>query len=139
MFISGNNFDDVYNRFEWDIPEYFNMGVACCDKHADKTPGKTALIEWSPDQEPKTYSFRDLKEASNRLANALAKLGFSKGDRLGIILPQSFETVVCHIATYKSAGIAVPLARLFAADALKYRLKHAGTSIVVTNRDIAKD
>lgn len=135
MYISGNNFDDVFNHFQWQMPEQFNMGVACCDLHADATPQKIALIEWCPDGDAIKHSFLDLKNASNKFANTLAELGFSQGDRLGIILPQSFETVTCHIATYKSGGIAVPLARLFAADALEYRLRTAGVSIVVTNRN----
>ncbi|MBL4892017.1 MAG: AMP-binding protein, partial [Rhizobiaceae bacterium] len=108
---------------------------ACCDVHAKATPQKTALIEWNPDGEPTKYNFQDLKTSSNKLANALNRLGFSQGDRLGIILPQSLETALCHIAAYKSAGIAVPIARLFAADALAYRLNRAGVSIIVTNRD----
>lgn len=135
MHISGDDFDEISKQFQWEIPDRFNMGVACCDVHAEKTPQKAALIEWHPNGEPTKYSFQDLKNASNRLANALDNLGFAQGDRLGIILPQSFETALCHIAVYKSAGIAVPIARLFAADALAYRLKRAGVSIIVTNRD----
>ncbi|PCI05954.1 MAG: AMP-dependent synthetase [Hyphomicrobiales bacterium] len=134
MHISGDNFNEISKHFQWEIPGQFNMGVACCDVHAEATPEKTALLEWRPDNKPTNYSFQDLKTASNKLANALNKLGFAQGDRLGIILPQSFETALCHIAVYKSAGIAVPIARLFAADALAYRLKRAGVSIIVTNR-----
>jgi len=122
MQISGNSFEEVLDGFRWQIPDRLNMGIACCDVHADATPHKTALIEWRPGSTPLSYSFGEFKQASNRLANALADLGFSEGERLGIILPQSFETAVCHIAVYKSAGIAVPLARLFAADALEYRI-----------------
>ena len=135
MHISGDNFDAITKQFQWDMPDRLNMGIACCDVHADTTPDKLALIEWNPEKEPTNYCFQDLKNASNKLANALKKLGFCQGDRLGIILPQCFETALCHIAAYKSAGIAVPIARLFAADALGYRLKRAGASIIITNRD----
>ncbi len=27
-------YEDVYRSFEWQIPEYYNMGVDVCDKHA---------------------------------------------------------------------------------------------------------
>lgn len=135
MHISGDNFEEITKYFQWNMPDKFNMGVACCDVHAKATPDKTALIEWSPNSEPTNYSFQYLKTASSKLANALSELGFAQGDRLGIILPQSIETALCHIAVYKSAGIAVPIARLFATDALEYRLQRAGVSIIVTNRD----
>ena len=38
-------------------------------------------------------------------ANGLKHLGVTKGDRIGILLPQALETGVSHVATYKSGCI----------------------------------
>ncbi|MCB0943341.1 MAG: AMP-binding protein, partial [Mycobacterium sp.] len=51
------------------------------------------------------------------------------------LLPQSFSTAIAHVAIYKIGAIAVPLALLFGAEALEYRLHAAGVSAVVTNAD----
>jgi acetyl-CoA synthetase len=70
---------------------------------------------------------------SNRLANALRANGISKGDRVGILLPQCPETAITHVAVYKLGAIAVPLFTLFGPDALEYRLSNSGAKAVITD------
>ena len=72
---------------------------------------------------------------ANRLANALAAQGLGRGDRIGILLPQSPEAAIAHVATYKMGAIAVPLFTLFGADALEYRLADSGARALVTDRE----
>ena len=54
-------------------------------------------------------SYVELEEASNKVANALIKLGVSKGDRVAILLPNSPELVVTYFGVVKTGGIAVLL------------------------------
>lgn len=124
--------------FAWQIPGDFNIGTACCDDWAKAEPERIALRQWRDGESPAETSYGALKESSDRLSNALRTLGAEAGARIGIVLPQSVETVFAHLAIYKSGMIAVPLARLFAADALEYRLRRAGVSILITNRDGAR-
>ena len=56
-----------------------------------------------------------------------------RGDRVALLLPQSFETAIAHVAIYKLGAIAVPLALLFGVEALEYRLHTAGVKAIVTN------
>ncbi len=44
MLIRSDTYEEVRQAFTWQTPKYFNMGVDVCDKHADATPNKTALI-----------------------------------------------------------------------------------------------
>ncbi len=53
---------------------------------------------------------------------------------MAILLPQGFETVIAHVAAYKIGAVALPLALLFGADAIEYRLNDSGAAVVVTNR-----
>ena len=135
MFISGTTHREMVDGFDWNLPDRFNIAVACCDAIASTDPQKTALMEWVPGKPSNHTSYGQLQSLSNQLAHGLSALGMQAGDRLAIILPQSVEAVLCHLATYKLAGITVPLARLFAPDALEFRLQNAGVSIAVTNRD----
>ena len=52
---------------------------------------------------------------------------------MALLLPQSFETAIAHVAIYKLGAIAVPLALLFGVEALEYRLQTAGVRAIVTN------
>jgi acetyl-CoA synthetase len=129
-----DNLDAIIRDFSWKIPRNFNIGVACCDAWADVDFDRIALRRWSRSGIIHETSYGYLRDRSNRLANAFKELGAAPGMRAAIILPQCLEAVISHLAIYKSAMIAVPLARLFAADALEYRLKHAGVSVIITNR-----
>ena len=70
---------------------------------------------------------------SNRLAHALVASGIRPGDRVAILLPQSLEVLVTHLAVYKMGAIAVPLAGAFGVDAIAYRLLDSGARALVTD------
>lgn len=131
MLTQAATYTDLYRDFRWAIPDRYNIGVDICDKHA---PEKPALIHKRDGQETLTYTFGDLKRLSNKLANVLTAHGLTRGDRIGILLPQSPETAIAHIAAYKAGLIATPLFTLFGQDALEYRLGACGAAALVTDR-----
>ena len=53
-------------------------------------------------------SYAELDEASNKVANALIKMGVSKGDRVAMLLPNSPEFVIIYFGIIKISAIAVP-------------------------------
>ncbi|MGQ0664994.1 MAG: acyl-CoA synthetase [Pseudomonadota bacterium] len=120
--------------FAWRVPARYNIGVDACDRHAAERPAATALIFEDESGAVRRYSFRDIKSASNRLANLLAVHGVGRGERIGILLPQAPETAIAHIAAYKSGLIAVPLFVLFGEEALEYRLRNSGAAALITDR-----
>ncbi|MCG6858865.1 MAG: AMP-binding protein [Salaquimonas sp.] len=127
--------EEVTASFSWEIPDSFNMGVAVCDAIAAREPDRVALMRWREGEAPVVTSYGELAERSNRLANLLAAKGLKPGDRVAIILPQSDWAAIAHIAIYKAGMIAVPLARLFAPDAIEFRLNRAGVKALITHRD----
>ncbi len=130
------DFDQICREFRWQIPEFFNIGVAVCDKHVAAGNGdRTALYFETDAGERSEHTFADLKQHSNRLANTLSALGVTPGDRVAIILPQRVEAGIAHIAIYKTAAVALPLAALFRTDAIEYRLKDSGAKVVITDTE----
>ena len=125
-------YNEVYNSFRWEIPQYYNIGVDICDKWAGQ-PDRLALIYENGKGRVEKYTFLDLKRLSNRLANGLQACGIGRGDRFGILLPQCPETAICHIAAYKIGAIAIPLFTLFGTDALAYRLSNSEAKGIVTD------
>ncbi|MFL6932020.1 MAG: acyl-CoA synthetase [Xanthobacteraceae bacterium] len=119
--------------FRWEIPARYNIGVAVCDAWADRDPRRLAILHVRPDGVPEEVTYGWLKETSNRLANALRAHGIARGDRVAILLPQSPEVAALHVAIYKLAAIALPLATLFGVEAIKYRLQNSGARALVTN------
>ena len=132
MLKPGKTYEDVYNSFQWQIPEFYNIGIDICDKWADQGK-RLALIYEDENGSVVRYTFRDLKLLSNKLANGLRASNIGLGDRLGILLPQCPEAALSHIAAYKVGAVAIPLFTLFGTDALEYRLLNSEAKGIVTD------
>lgn len=127
------DYDRLYREFRWPRLSHYNIGIDACDRWAAREPDRLAILNLRADGTTEPISFGALRAASNRLANALVAHGVAPGDRVAILLPQTPEAAVSHIAIYKLGAIAVPLAILFGVDALSYRLQNAGAKAVITN------
>lgn len=127
-----HNYDDLCNRFTWQIPPFFNIGVNVCDRHADGH-GRLALIYIDESHQCHPFTFDEIRELSNRFANALIANGLARGDRIGVLLSQLPEAAVAHVAAFKAGLISVPLFTLFGEQALEFRLADSAAKAVVTN------
>jgi acetyl-CoA synthetase len=122
---------ELRDAFAWQLPADFNMGVACADAHP---AGDLALVEVPAGGSVRECTFGDLATLSDRLANGLRAIGVGPGERVGIVLPQRFETGLAHLAVWKLGAISVPLSGLFGPEALRYRLGDSGARAVVTDQ-----
>ncbi len=128
-----HDYDRLYREFRWPKLARYNIGVDVCDKWAAGDPNRLAILNVRADGTHETITFGRLRETSNRLANTLAAHGIARGDRVAVLLPQTPEAAIAHIAIYKLGAVAVPLAILFGVDALNYRLANAGVKAAITN------
>ena len=116
--------------FRWQVPARYNIARACCGRWAeDRT--RFALYYEDEAGHTEAWSFWDVQQAANRLSNVLGAMGVMAGDRVAIILPQRPETGIAHMACYQMGAIAVPVSHLFGADALEFRLTHAGVRVAI--------
>lgn len=126
------NYEDLRKGFRWIVPERFNIAEVCCDRWAMERPDNPAIVE-ATEAGVEITNFGALHTRANRLANVLADAGIVRGDRVGILLPQTRDAAVAHLAIYKVGAVAVPLALLFGIDAIEYRLGDAGIKLLITN------
>jgi acetyl-CoA synthetase len=126
------DYASLYKRFAWDLPSYYNIGVDACDRHAAEK-GKVAIIHDPGDGTAEKWTFWELKRASDRFANAMRTLGVERGDRVAVLLSQSPQLPITHVAAYKLGAVVVPLFALFGEDALRFRLGDSGAKVVVTD------
>lgn len=128
-----DTFEALRRDFRWNIPADFNIGRVVADDWAEKAPDRICLEHFSPDGRHLSMTYGALAAQSSALADGLTDLGVRAGDRVALLLPQCFETVLAHVAIYKMGAIALPLALLFGEEALEYRLRDAGAKVIVTN------
>ncbi|HEX2215521.1 MAG TPA: acyl-CoA synthetase [Xanthobacteraceae bacterium] len=127
------DYDELCRQFRWKIPPHYNIGSDVCDRWAAIDPGRLAILHVHADGRTNEISYGWLKDISDRLANVLKAHGIERGDRIAILLPQMPEAAASHIAAYKLGAVAVPLAILFGAEALSFRLRNSGARALITN------
>ena len=130
---SSGDFDALRDAFRWSIPQRLNIARQVCERHQGAAD-EVAVYYENPAGERAQYTFADLKRYSDRFANALRALGIERGDRVAIVLPQTIETVIAHLAIYKLGAVALPLAILFGPEALEYRLRDSGARAAIVHR-----
>src|ERR1044072_6610558 len=113
MFPQIRSYEELVRRFRWQVPDKFNIGVEVCDRWAERDPGKLSIVAVDASGRARDVSYGWLRETSNRIANALAAHGIKRGGRIAILLPQTPEVAAIHIAIYKLAALALPLAGVF--------------------------
>lgn len=129
---NSDNYNALIAEFKFSVPDYFNIGVVCSDVPAVQNGHHIAIKDVSEDGVV-TTSFAELSERTSRFASSLRKMGIKTGDRVAILLPQGAYVAIAHLAIYKLGAIAVPLAHVFQADAIAYRLADSGASALITD------
>lgn len=119
---------EAYESVEFDIPDTYNLGVDLVERHAG-TAG-LALVEEAADWTTEHYTFADIDERANEVANALEDIGVGKGDRVAIVASQAVETAVVHTAVYKLGAIIVPLSILYGPEGLQKRISVSGAEVL---------
>ncbi len=98
--------------------EFLSIASAIC-------PDKEAIIF-----EGKRYTYGQLNERSNRLANALKGLGINKGDRVALLQVNCNQCAETYFAVAKASAIYVPLNYRARAKELSYMLNRAEASVL---------
>ena len=101
------------------------------EQTVNKYAGKTAMVIGE-----RRVSYAELDEASNKVANALIKMGVRKGDRVAILSPNSPEFVTTYFGVIKAGGIAVPLDIRYKVEELASLFDSCQPKVVVAESDL---
>ncbi|MFC2006134.1 class I adenylate-forming enzyme family protein [Chloroflexota bacterium] len=83
------------------------------EEAVNRYKGKTAIVSGD-----RRLSYADLNEASNKVGNALIRMGVDKGDRVAMLLSNSPEFVTTYFGIINTGAIAVPLDIKYKVDEL---------------------
>ena len=98
-------------------------------RNFSKFGSKIALIEGISGRE---YSYNEIDESSSKFSSGLQRLGFTKGDVLGIVAPNSPEYAVVYLGALATGGVVSTCNPTYTADELAYQFKNSGTKMIVT-------
>ncbi len=93
------------------------VALRCVGRHGDVTD----------------YTYRDLRDETNRFANLLRGLGVGKGDRVFSLLGREPELYITALGTLKNASVFAPLFAAFGPQPIRDRMVLGDAQVVVTS------
>jgi amino acid adenylation domain-containing protein len=102
------------------------------EAQADRTPDATALSGAGG-----RLTFAQLESASNRVAHYLADLGAKPGDRIGVCMERSAQTVIAALGVLKTGAAYVPIDPHYPEDRVQFMVRDCGARILITQQAVA--
>lgn len=110
-----------------------NITENCLDRHLETRGDKPAII-WEPNdpnEEHRTYTYRELHREVCRMANVLKNNGITKGDRVCFYMPMVPELAIGVLACARVGAIHSVVFAGFSANALADRINDASCKMVI--------
>ena len=113
----------------------FNFGFDIVDGIADKYPEKLAMLHIDKNMTERRFTFKDIKRASNQVANYFSSLGIKRGDKVMLVLKRHYQFWFSMIALHKIGAVAIPATNQLKDHDFEYRYNAAGVSAIVCTAD----
>ncbi|MBI1940257.1 MAG: AMP-binding protein, partial [Acidobacteria bacterium] len=124
--------EDIHKEFDWSCTGKVNMAHEAIDRHLSNGRAKKVALIYTDRERAAQFTFEELSRLSNRFANALRKLGVSKGDRVFVFMPRRPELYISILGTLKIGAIPSPLFEAFMEEAVRDRMADAEAVALVT-------
>src|SRR5450830_110378 len=98
---------------------------------AERFADKTALVF-----EEQVWTFKQLDDASSRVAGYLQSLGVGRGDRVSLYSPNCAEWVIAYYGVLKIGAVVNPLNLMLTPDEAVYAMKDCGAIAVFGSADL---
>ena len=106
-----------------DYPDNFNFGYDVVDAIAAQTPDKTAIVWCNTEEEEHIFTFQDVKNESNRMANVFTAAGLKRGDRVMVVLKRHYEYWFATVALHKLGVTLIPATHMLTVSDFVYRIQ----------------
>ena len=96
------------------------------DEATDQAPSRAAVAFYG-----RSITYRELRDATDRLACALAALGVKKGDRVALYLLNSPQFIIAYFAALKCGATVTPISPVYTSHEVRYQLADSGARAIV--------
>jgi acetyl-CoA synthetase len=117
----------------WFIGGELNISYNCVDRHVENGLGSKVAYHWIGEPgDTRTITYADLHREVQKAANALLRLGVTKGDRVAIYMPMIPELPIAMLACARIGAPHTVVFGGFSAEALAGRINDAEAKVVIT-------
>jgi len=138
------SYEERLKNFDWKISEelldykpgnLINIGWYCSDRICQLGKAEKPGLIWEGHSgETKTYTYNDIRLASNTIGYFLRKLGVGAEDRVCLFMDKIPELYLGFLGVLKIGAIAQPLFSAFGDESLFVRLDNAQTKAIITQK-----
>ncbi len=129
--LRATSYEDFCRRFFLDVPKDYNFAYDVLDKMAEERPDKLCIRHVSDDFVRRDQTFKEVSEASSRVAAALAARGIGKGDRVMLILYRRLEWWHVLLGLHKLGAVAIPAPAQLTVKDIVFRCNKAKNKAVI--------
>ncbi len=108
-----------------------NIGLLL-KKRAQISDDSEAFVEFERDRR---FTFADLNQRCNRIANALIEHGVKPGDRVATLLKNGIEFIESYFAIAKIGAVMVPVNWRLVANEISYIIADSGATTLISDAD----
>ncbi|HEV8196521.1 MAG TPA: acetate--CoA ligase [Gemmatimonadales bacterium] len=117
----------------WFVGGKLNVSTNCLDRHLTGPRRNKAALIWEGEPgDRRTLTYWELAQEVNRAANALRKLGVTRGDRVAIYLPMIPEAAIAMLACARIGAVHSVVFGGFSAESLRDRINDAQAVALIT-------
>ena len=134
------DYDAVLADFAWPQLDEFNWALEHIDAVAADPERGARLALWIVEQDgsEQKFTYAELAERSNRVANWLRSSGVGRGDRVILMLANQVELWETILAAMKLGAVIIPATPLLGAADLRDRIERGAAKHVVVRSDDAE-
>jgi acetyl-CoA synthetase len=131
----GINYEREFDKFEWDIPEDFNLPDVVAE-HAESFGDRVAVRFRHQNGTEAQRTYREVHEDANRFANALAELDVDQGDRVMHLFPRHPDAFAIQVGVLARGALLVPCSAMLKPKDIKFRANDCDASTVVVHESL---
>jgi len=143
------DYDRERAEFTWEkaralldgLPEGKGLNIAheAIDRHAAGPLAEKVALRWlGKSGASRDITYRQLREETNRFANALKSLGVQPGERVFVLMGRLPELYIAMLGTVKAGCVASPLFSAFGPEPIAVRLGLGDGRVLVTTPALYK-
>ncbi|MDO4562504.1 MAG: AMP-binding protein [Clostridia bacterium] len=133
--IDFDSYEDFKKNYKVKVPDNFNFGFDIVDAWAEQDESKKALLWINDFGEERVFTFADVRDYSNRIANFFVSLGIKKGDKVMLLLKQRYQYWMCAVAIHKIGAVLIPASVQLTKKDLVYRINAADVKLIISTDD----
>ena len=123
--------EDYRKNLQFIIPDNFNFAYDVMDRWVEEYPEGTALLWTKENGDTRAFTFRQLKEETDKTASYFQSLGIGKGDMVMLILKRHYEFWFAILALHKIGAVAIPATHMLTRHDVVYRNNMAGIKAII--------